>query len=168
MECAEKPVKMSREIADTDHTTKLRRHFWAELNAVYSIDKELLLHLPNLIQLASPPLSLALEVHLEHKQQQLFRLEGIFLALWEHLSNQDTPEVQRSLNTVTERCTGPDNTQNDALIIACLQQIGSIENSHYGELIPLCPTLEIEKILYYLEKNVEENNQFGSTLARLS
>lgn len=138
--------------------SQLMQLFEAQLKDIYWAEKALTTVIPKMIEQAtSGHLIEALTNHLTETQNQVFRLENIFLKLNKPAEVKKCEAMAGLLKEgeqIMAECE--DGAMRDAGIIAAAQKVEHYEIATYGTLIQFAKTLKLDDCINYLEKTLNE------------
>lgn len=149
---------MDAQKRDVENESQLMQLFEAQLKDIYWAEKALTSAIPKMIeQSSSGELKEALSNHLIDTQNQIFRLENIFLKINKPAEGKKCEAMAGLLKEGEEIMAdceaGP---MRDAGIIAAAQKVEHYEIATYGTLIQFAKTLQLAECINYLEESLNE------------
>ena len=138
--------------------SQLLQLFESQLKDIYWAEKALVTAIPKIIaQATSPQLIDALANHLTDTQNQIFRLENVFVIINKPAEVKKCEAMAGLLKEgeqIMAECEpGP---MRDAGIIAAAQKVEHYEIATYGTLIQFAKTLKLDDCIDYLEQTLNE------------
>lgn len=144
--------------------------FYAELQDMYSAEKQLLKALPKMAKKASSEkLIAAFEKHLEQTKTQVERVEKAFEDTGK-AAKAKSCEAMKGLITEAESTMAEEAEPEvmDAILIALAQKVEHYEIATYGTLCTWADKLGYTNAKTYLGENLDEEEKTDKALTKLS
>lgn len=150
--------------------TGLRDLFLAELKDIYWAEKALMKALPKMRENASSEeLYTAIDEHLVETENQVSRLEGVFVSLGEKPEGEKCEAMEGLIMEAEEMM---DQTEKgplrDAAIISCAQKVEHYEIASYGTLVAFAKQLKEKEAADLLTQTLIEEKECDMTLTQVA
>ena len=155
---------------DEVNESHLMQLFEAQIKDIYWAEKALVNAIPKMItQTTSIQLRDALTNHLTDTQNQIFRLENIFIKLNRPAEGKKCEAMAGLLKEGEELMADCEaGSMRDAGIIAASQKIEHYEIATYGTLIQFAKTLHLDECISYLEESLNEETAADVLLTHIA
>jgi ferritin-like metal-binding protein YciE len=148
----------------------LQQLFLKDLRDLYDAEKQITEALPDMIDAAShPELKDALDDHLHVTNQQISRLDRVFLILQEKPTGETCKGIKGLLQEGDEIVSaGGDASTVDAGIITAAQRVEHYEMAGYGTVRTYAELLGQQEIADLLQQTLDEEKEADQTLSDIA
>ncbi len=149
----------------------LKEFFIDSLKDIYRAEKNLVKALPKMAKKAtSEELKSALEKHLSETENQVSRLEQVFLSIGEKAAAKKCEAME---GLIAESETIISDTENGSMtrdvgIIAACQKVEHYEIASYGTMRTLADVLGLAEVSKLLNDTLEEEKKADATLTQIA
>lgn len=153
-----------------DPNEGLHKLFKHQLADLYYVEKQLVKHLPEMIEKArNKQLVRALEDHLEETEEHVARLERIFRKIGEPAKGEQCPAYDGIIKEAKDLMKEFDGDPAlDAALVCAAQKVEHYEITSYGSLCAFAEQLDMHKVCDLLEATLDEEKDADAGLSRLA